>query len=643
MQTEAKKITGQATDFDLRTTEKGELIGIINPADPYQMNWVKSGFVWGQIHAIEGLMSTVQRHLHDDRLTETYTFTNSTDFPITTMATQVGIDVPLPDYYTQASVGLTQCSNTHIWCGETCSYLMALRQGGQAPHLGMILHQGALKGYSIERSYDFSGREEEVSNNRGIIRLHPQNFTLQPGESYVLSWDLFWFESKAQFKDILRITPGYIDVTADDFVVTDRQPIVFQFHFGGTTAPVSAPQVTWHGQPLDVTWQGSNAQVTVPMNVIGSQRFVISWQNQRTHADFFRTLPLVELLSRRVHFIAEHQQCHDSQSILNGAYLIYDNAEHQQYYSHLNDHNGGRERVGMGVLMAYYLRHFSDERLMNSLDQYQNYLLNNLVNIVDGTVYNDAGRNNDDPRLYNYPWVAQFFLEMYQLKHDSKYLEWCFRVLTHFYEIGGIEFYAIGIPMAESIQLFRQAGRDQQAEQLLTLFRQNVDYIVKNGLNYPESEVSYEQAIVGPATLYVVDMYRLTGESRYLTAAKQQLAALDQFQGFQPDYHLNEVALRHWDDYWFGKQRMLGDTFPHYWTALSGLAFAHAQGIVGAERYAPAAHKSLRAPLSLFHEDGSASCAMVYPLAVNQRPAHCQDPWANDQDWGLYFAMKYRQ
>ncbi len=53
------------------------------------------------------------------------------------------------------------------------------------------------------------------------------------------------------------------------------------------------------------------------------------------------------------------------------------------------------------------------------------------------------------------------------------------------------------------------------------------------------------------------------------------------------------------------------------------------------------ADRTLKGVLSLFHEDGSASCAMVYPMSVNGVRAGFYDAWANDQDWGLYFALKY--
>ena len=55
--------------------------------------------------------------------------------------------------------------------------------------------------------------------------------------------------------------------------------------------------------------------------------------------------------------------------------------------------------------------------------------------------------------------------------------------------------------------------------------------------------------------------------------------------GNQPSYHLNEIAIRHWDGYWFGKREMWGDTFPHYWSTLTGAAFYLYAQCVGNNTY----------------------------------------------------------
>lgn len=103
---------------------------------------------------------------------------------------------------------------------------------------------------------------------------------------------------------------------------------------------------------------------------------------------------------------------------------------------------------------------------------------------------------------------------------------------------------------------------------------------------------------------------------------------------------MNEVAIRHWDGYWFGKQKCLGDTYPHYWSALSG--YAYMESSVVTDLYREKAKKTLYVVRSLFREDGSASCAMVYPMSVNGKEAHFYAPWANDQDWGLYYAVNLK-
>ena len=48
----------------------------------------------------------------------------------------------------------------------------------------------------------------------------------------------------------------------------------------------------------------------------------------------------------------------------------------------------------------------------------------------------------------------------------------------------------------------------------------------------------------------------------------------------------------------------------------------------------------MRGVLSMINGDGSASCAYVYPFMVNKVRCQYADPWANDQDWALYYYLK---
>jgi hypothetical protein len=44
-----------------------------------------------------------------------------------------------------------------------------------------------------------------------------------------------------------------------------------------------------------------------------------------------------------------------------------------------------------------------------------------------------------------------------------------------------------------------------------------------------------------------------------------------------------------------------------------------------------------------FAPDGTATAAFVFPSCVSGRAAHRADPLANDQDWALYWPLRFRR
>lgn len=654
-----KKITyhkpaGDNSLFLAQWDGQGRLVSLQNSQDREAANWVRGEQVWGTVYCKPELTVEVERRFTErGTLAECYIFRNETAFDIYTVGTQIGICIQLPDYYTDAAVCMTQCCNTHLWCGGSSSWICALRMGGGTINLGMVLTRGSLKGYSVQRNL------ERESNDRGAFLLHPENYHIRPGESVQVEWELFWFTDRADFRRKVLACPGFVWIEAEHFLLFDGETVRFKAFTGkedgrrneengnglkeaGVEICRQRPTVYRNGEMIDFSWENGVAEVVDRPESCGKYRYEIEWMGKRSQAVFLIQPEIRRLAERRCRFIAGKQQCRDEESCLNGAYLIYDNEEGQQYYSHaFNDHNGGRERVGMGVLLAKYLQEHPDRELEKSLDRFVRFVRRELLDEKTGVVYDDVRRDEEWKRLYNYPWICVLFLEMFRLKGDQWYLKAAYRVMTAYYREGGSRFYAIAIPMRESVELFRENGMEEEAERLLALYREHGDRIAELGKNYPAHEVKYEQSIVAPAAVYLCELYHLTGEEKYARAAGEQLAVLELFQGLQPDYHMHEVAIRHWDGYWFGKRACYGDTFPHYWSALTGIAFREAEGVPGCEAYADRAEEVLRGPLSLFFADGSASCACVYPMTVNGRPGSYYDPWANDQDWGLYFYLKY--
>ena len=88
----------------------------------------------------------------------------------------------------------------------------------------------------------------------------------------------------------------------------------------------------------------------------------------------------------------------------------------------------------------------------------------------------------------------------------------------------------------------------------------------------PPHEVRFEQTIVTPALSILSAYYNLIErDPALLEEAKKHAAILKRFNGDQPDHKWNNLPIRHWDDYWFGKRALYGDTL-HYWSCLSAYA-----------------------------------------------------------------------
>lgn len=581
---------------------------LVAATDKYKMNWIEGATPWGAVKMPETLTVEVCCREEDGIITECYSFTNVSEKPLFTSIADIGIYTPFNDDYCGSDICTKMRCHTHIYCGGENSYVMALRMGGEAPHLGMVLTKGSLGGYSVER--DLS----RISNDRGDFILHPSPMILNPGEAFCVEWKLFWHEGKEDFyRKLKQVHPGYMDVQANKYVL-------------------------FTGEELCIRVDGE-VKFRQRMTELGVQRF--AFENAVAKGKcVVNVLPTFEeLLHRRVKYIAEKQQLHKENCPLDGAYLIYDTKEEHIYYRDEYDYNGGRERVGMGVLMTAYLQRFPNEALKRSLDKYLAYVERELYDDENALVTNDYAYDNHYERLYNYPWMSLFFLENYELRKDVSYLDKAYRVLASFYAQGGERFYAIAIPLERIMGCLKKENMQKEYEELLACFRRHCDIFLKNDILYPAHEVNYEQSIVAPAANLLLEMYLLTGEEKYKEGGKRQLDILELFNAQQPHYLQYEVAIRHWDGYWFGKKRQYGDTYPHYWSALTGNAYKLWYRISKEETYARMADASLRGVLSLFFPDGSASCAYLFPVTVNGEAGARYDDYANDQDWGMYFNL----
>ena len=665
-------------DFELTVDlSTGSLASIVHTGDPARMNWLSSvenapwqprSSQWGLGYADLGeaflhrgrwenplsvevakeageirtryqcgpLMVEVERKLLGDAVSERYTFTNQGGklLPINDwQGTALAIAAPFNDHYTSTADVLEHRCHAHLWMGGSTAWVATMRMGGRAPHPGMVLTEGALDSYSI------IGRDTTTSSNtRGTFLLHPDVRNLQPGQSRSVGWTLFWHTGWDDFfKQCLARSPSAIVVEAARWTAFPGEDI--RLSFRGRQAGQLV--LTAEGKRIPLSMREGVWTANIHPGQLGEAALQLAAPDGSKTRIAANVSPTIDdLIGQRLRFIVARQQVNDPGDPLDGAFIVYDNETEALVRKERDrDRNEGRERIAMSVLLAMWLQKNPDAALQSALMRSYRFVCDKLQR-ADGFVLDGVG--SKEVRLYNWPWVAELHLEVWRLTKSADAWRRFMLTIESFYANGGAHFYAIGIPIYEGMRAAATEGA-RAGERLRELFTAHGEQIVRTGLQYPAHEVNFEQSIVAPATIILLELHRATGEARWLRAAEPHLALLELFNGRQPDHRLHEVAIRHWDGYWFGKKRLWGDTFPHYWSTLTALAFDHYAKAGGPAAYAQRADNIIRNNLSLFSQDGRGSAAFIYPQSVNGQRAHTSDPYANDQDWALVHALRVRR
>lgn len=615
----------------------GGIASIVLSADTNRMNWAKGTGTWGTIRVYSGafnhrdrsdshrnpplmkfesltttgalsvarysagtLKAAVTREVRNGALYETYAFTNAGYAPRYFSRGHLGILATFNDSYDGAEVCMRERCHAHIHARGTNAFVHAMRMSPGVDDVVLEMTEGALDGYSVRRI------RQQSSNDRGDFVLHPAPFVLRQGETRRFAWKVSAMRPGA-FRPPVRVRretcfPG------ETFAIEDA---------AGVHRVVAE-------RPGEIEAFGARLHVSAPFD---------------------------ELVDAAVRHVVEHQQCRDEGSPLDGAFLIWDDEEKRPFFdAAFADHNACRERLFMGILLARWLQVHRDVRVRETLDRFVRFVFREVVDRDTGAVCNSLGRNPSSVRLYNAPWAALLMCELYRLDPRPRYLDAMERIMLRYYAGGGKRYYATADVAADVIPLVESAGRSATA--LRAAYREHVYNILANGIRYPSHEVSYEQATVAFAAM-VLARYVLTIEDdpRVRDGLDLQLTMLRRFDGDQPDCLSGGIAIRHWDDYWFGKSRLYGDTL-HYWCVASGCAYALASEVTGESAWLDRADRCFRNLLCLYRPDGFGSVARLLPLSVTmlapdgselgpaERGEHF-DAWSNDQSAALYYMLRY--
>ena len=537
----------------------------------------------------------------------------------------IGVSTPWRDVYFSAADSLRGAVHAHVWTGGRDSWVWAVPMDGSGPGLGLVLTDGALDAYSV------SSRDTVTSSNiRGHLYLHVTDHArnpdamggqrpvvLAPGQAYGWAWQLDWYDDLDAFaRRRAEVRPPLVG--ADRLSVETGESITLTLAEGASTD---------HGRRV------------VPVD----DRVLDVWArrgSERSRIAVQAHPPLRSLVEARIRFVLDRQRAVERSDVRRAAFVPYDNRTGLSVLPGAwADWNDSRERVGTAQLLqqARRLGWGDPVEIDAALAAYQDFVTQVLV-APDGTVADDS-RRLDRVRLYNFPWFARFLL-------DQGDLDRAVMIMDRYYALGGEHFLAfdLGSLLGDLVQRLRQVRRIGDAERLQSHLLAHSRAFVAHGEELPAHEVNYEQSMVAPMVELLLAAHRQDRDAVSVDELRRRLRWLTAFAADQPDIRLCRVPIRHWDGYWFGALRLWGDVFPHYWSALSAMVFLTwpetlaEPGELAALR--TAGEQIMAANLTHFRADGSASCAFVYPSCVDGRPAHVDDPLANDQDWALVYALR---
>lgn len=581
-----------------------------------------------------GLELNIQR-ISGEKLIERYEWQNITSHAVT--ITGLGIQTPFNDRYPSAVESLTTCVNAHIFTGGDWSWVLAEPMDGRGMRLGLQLTRGELNAYSIQSRNGTIG-----SNARGHIllqvtdyALNPDSFggqptiILKPGVSYTLEWKLGWYENNVEFNSQLKkpaIFSRYSSNVDNNIRLWTNRKV-----------NVDSPRVSVISEPGGVRLESScagtyNVQLTDAATGL------------RAHTEVLFHRSLKETVNSRVRYILNHQIVREKSGVGAGSIVSVDTRTGCHVFDpSWLDWSDGSERIGMPVLLLRsanmgILSSELSERAFKAADSWRDFSLRYLIDNT-GAVKRSSSQSRQayGKRLYDVPWMVQFFTEQYRANGREEDLAMIVSLLKRAEEIGSGHF--LTIEFAETCAAARRfldaAGWNFESNRIQDQLLASAEYFLSLDKDLPSHEVSYEQSIVAPLISLLIEAYRITGQQSYLDGIKERLPWLMAFSGQEPDSRLYGVAIRHWDGYWFGINRQFGDVFPHYWSCLSAEVLARLPAEIKTEETQQLALAIFEANMANYQNDGSATCAFVFPSTIDGRVGHHADPLANDQDWHL--------
>lgn len=637
---------------------KGGIKKLTLNSDQHQLNWVKSGS--GLFGSMYGEYNVTSTKYEPNKITVTYyynelevvcnltmsendayldyVFTNKQLNPLTFNTGDIGIFAPFNDSYTPfvKEHQLTKKCHAHIWCGESSSYIYALRMNGEENNFAVQVVGGQVADYAIIRKMQI--------NDRGDFVLLFRPFTINPMDKLHLRLKLFSFRNEKRFFEKALKEESYMQINIDRFTYRVKEEIKVELQGKN----INSINVMAGGKPCEVAKIGDDRYLLHgSFDSVGVKRFTIKYNNHTTHFDINIIKNELELIDERLNFIVDNQQNHDKGDARRGAYYLYDFSEGRKYYeaSAKSDKNLGKDRVCMPI--AILQRLLSNQPINEEFKAKLEDSIKLGLDFIDRAIVRDNGLVCDTA-FYKispidnksvYGWYSLLYLLAYEYFGEKKYFDKAVKILLKFYEKGGVNAY-VELPILKIIQFADKLGEKDVAKQLKEKYLQQIENVLKHGIHFPTEYARFSDSVVASATDIMLDAYDLTGEDKYLIEAKKLFKILLSFSGKQPSVFMFDSPIRHWDSHKYGQSRLYGDNFPSQSCVITAKALSRYAKPKNKPQYQTRANNILLDALLLYN-DNKASCAYVYPFKVNSFSGKKFDALANNQDWIIYYNLVY--
>lgn len=148
-----------------------------------------------------------------------------------------------------------------------------------------------------------------------------------------------------------------------------------------------------------------------------------------------------------------------------------------------------------------------------------------------------SARNPDGG--YNYPWMADYYLEWFKFSGESICLENAARILIRYFVL--IEGTTQASPGLDVLEVCRAAGKNglsSLADKLSCRFTAHADLILQSTFSFHSQEVSCTQTQFAVKLLDLCHAYLISGDSKYLAPKDTLLTAVKAMRSYQPDFHV---------------------------------------------------------------------------------------------------------